>query len=346
MFRQLLIGTVLLVVLAGFGAVVAWNEVASRLEVPYRGYVDTGVFVDIEPGDSTQVIAERVEDAGVVGNEWMFRLAVWWSDRDHVLQAGEYYFDRPLSPPQVVDIIASGQVHMRSITFREGLTIGEMAQLFEVEKFGSAEAFTEAAQRTELIADLDDEAENLEGYLFPETYSLPRDATADDLVQAMIVQFRMVFNDALSAEAERRDLSVRDVVTLASIIQKEAGNADENGLVSAVYNNRLRIRMPLQCDPTVIYALQIAGLYDGNLTRANLEFDSPYNTYRYGGLPPGPIAAPGRAVLEAALRPDDATYLYLVSRNDGSHAFASTLREHNRNVHEYQVVYFRRRSGQ
>ena len=272
--------------------------------------------------------------------------AVWWSDRDRVLQAGEYYFDRPLSPPQVVDIIASGQVYMRSITFREGLTIGEMAQLFEVEKFGSAEAFTEAAQRTELIADLDDEAENLEGYLFPETYSLPRDATADDLVQAMIVQFRMVFNDALSAEAERRDLSVRDVVTLASIIQKEAGNADENGLVSAVYNNRLRIRMPLQCDPTVIYALQIAGLYDGNLTRANLEFDSPYNTYRYGGLPPGPIAAPGRAVLEAALRPDDATYLYLVSRNDGSHAFASTLREHNRNVHEYQVVYFRRRSGQ
>ena len=346
MFRQLLIGTVLLAVLAGFGAAVAWNEVTFRLEVPYRGYMDTGVFVDIKPGDSTQVIAERVEDSGVVGNEWMFRLAVWWSDRDRVLQAGEYYFDRPLSPLQVVDIIASGQVHMRSITFPEGLTIGEMAQLFEVEKFGSAEAFTEAAQRTELIADLDDEAENLEGYLFPETYALPRDATATDLVQAMIVQFRVAFNDALSAEAERRDLSVRDVVTLASIIQKEAGNADENGLVSAVYNNRLRIRMPLQCDPTVIYALQLAGLYDGNLTRANLEFDSPYNTYRYGGLPPGPIAAPGRAMLEAALRPDDATYLYLVSRNDGSHAFASTLREHNRNVREYQVVYFRRRSGQ
>ena len=142
-------------------------------------------------------------------------------------------------------------------------------------------------------------------------------------------------------------MTARDVVTLASIIQKETGSAAEHALVSAVYNNRLRIGMPLQCDPTVIYALQRASLYDGNLTRDNLQFDSPYNTYRYGGLPPGPIAAPGSAMLEAALRPADVTYLYFVSRNDGTHAFASTLREHNRNVREHQVEYFRRRrSGQ
>ena len=210
MRRRILIGIGLSAVLAGIGAVGVWNEVTTRLEAPYRGYADAGVFVDVEPGDSTRVIAERVEAAGVVGNEWMFRLAVWWSDRDRALQAGEYYFDRPLSPLHVVEKIARGQVYLRSITFPEGLTIGEMAQIFETESFGSAEAFTEAAQRAELIADLDDAAENLEGYLFPDTYALPRDAPADDLVQAMVAQFRAAFTDALSAEADRRDLSVRD----------------------------------------------------------------------------------------------------------------------------------------
>ena len=139
---------------------------------------------------------------------------------------------------------------------------------------------------------------------------------------------------------------MRDVVTLASLIQKETGSANEHQLVSAVYTNRLRIGMALQCDPTVIYALELDGLYDGNLTRENLRHDSPYNTYRYPGLPPGPIAAPGLGALEAALDPADVPYIYFVSRNDGSHEFANTLREHNRNVQRYQVEYFRARRRQ
>ena len=153
----------------------------------------------------------------------------------------------------------------------------------------------------------------------------------------MIKQFRRVFDGELWAEAARQDRTVREVVTLASMIEKETGAAAEYALVSAVYNNRLRIGMGLQCDPTVIYALTRDGLYDGNLTRANLQYDSPYNTYRYPGLPPGPIASPGRDGLRAALHPADVSYLYFVSRNDGSHAFANTLREHNRNVQRYQV---------
>ena len=181
----------------------------------------------------------------------------------------------------------------------------------------------------------------MEGYLFPETYSLPRSAAAEDVVDAMVSQFRAAFDADLRQVAAQRGMSLRDVVTLASLIQKETGNATEHALVSAVYNNRLRIGIPLQCDPTVIYALDLDGLYDGNLTRENLQYDSPYNTYRYPGLPPGPIAAPGLAVLEAALRPADVSYLYLVSRNDGSHEFANTLREHNRNVQKFQVQYFR-----
>ena len=346
MLRKLLLTGAVLVVLLAIGAVLAVNAATERIETPFRGYDGPERFVDIAPGTSTIAIARQLADAGIVPDDWTFRLAVWRSGRDRSLQAGEYRFDGALSAMDVVDKIARGQVHLRPITFREGLVIAEMAEIFEAEGLGTAESFLEAAGRTQLIADLDAAASDLEGYLFPETYSLPRDATAGDLVEAMVAQFRDVFTDELRAQTEARQITVREVVTLASLIQMETGQADEHDKVSAVYNNRLRIGMPMQCDPTVIYALQLAGLYDGNLTRANLGFDSPYNTYRYGGLPPGPIAAPGGAALRAALNPADVSYLYFVSRNDGSHAFADTLREHNNNVREFQVEYFRRRRGQ
>lgn len=347
MMKRLLVVALGLALVAAIAAAGAWHELTARLAEPYQGHGEAGVFVEVEPGDSTRIIGGRLARAGVVVDAWTFRLAVWRSGRDRALQAGEYYFDEPLSPADAVLKIAAGDVHLRSITFPEGLTIGEMARIFEDAAFGSSEDFVEAAGRATLVAALDPDAEDLEGYLFPETYALSRDATAEDLVRGMVAQFQSAFTDELRVIAAARRLTARDVVTLASIIQKETGSAAEHALVSAVYNNRLRIGMPLQCDPTVIYALQRAGVYDGNLTRDNLQFDSPYNTYRYGGLPPGPIAAPGRAVLEAALRPADVTYLYFVSRNDGTHAFANTLREHNRNVREHQVEYFRRRrSGQ
>ena len=153
----------------------------------------------------------------------------------------------------------------------------------------------------------------------------------------MVAGFRKALTPDIVESGAAKGLSVRHLVTLASIVEKETGSNDERALVAAVYANRLRIGMGLQCDPTVIYALERAGRYDGNLTRENLRFDSPYNTYRYGGLPPGPIAAPGRASLEAAASPADVPYLYLVARNDGSHAFSTTLAEHNRYVFEFQI---------
>ena len=343
MLRRLLLALACLLLLGAGAAALVWQELLARLDAPHPGIPDTGVFVDVERGDSIAVIGDHLVAAGVVADEWLFRFAVWRSGRDRDLQAGEYFFDAPVSPLDAVAKIADGRVHLRPITFPEGLTLPEMAAIAEAKGLGPSEAFTVAASRAALIADLDPDAVDLEGYLFPETYFMPRHAGADDLVSAMVAQFRKVFDGDLRVRAAERGLSVREAVTLASIIQKETGSAAEHALVSAVFNNRLRIGMPLQSDPTIIYALERAGLYDGNLTRANMQVDSPYNTYRYGGLPPGPVAAPGRDVLHAALQPADVTYLYFVSRNDGTHAFANSLREHNRNVREFQVEYFRRR---
>ncbi len=342
MVKRLLLGVVCLLVLAAVAAFYLWQDLETRLSTPHAGVPAGGVFVEVAPGEGASAIASRLIAAGVVPDDLTFRLAVWRSGRDRDLQAGEYFFGEPMSPLDVVATIAEGRVVLRTVTFPEGLTLPEMGAIFEAEGFGTAAAFAAAADAT-LVADLDPDAVDLEGYLFPETYSLPRGATAADLVAAMVAQFRATFDADLRARAAERNLSVREVVTLASVILKETGQAAEHDLVSAVFNNRLRIGMPLQSDPTVIYALTQAGMYDGNLTRAHLQFDSPYNTYRYRGLPPGPIAAPGADVLRATLAPADVDYLYFVSRNDGTHAFSRTLREHNRNVREFQVDYFRRR---
>jgi UPF0755 protein len=336
-------GTALLVgAVGGYGVARVYEQAAE----PYRGYRDAEVFIEIASGTSTASIGRQLVEAGVVADQRGFRVALWRSGSERLLQAGEYRFSEPASALDVIDVLARGQVHLRTVTFAEGLTRWEMAEVFGRSEFGDADAFLAASQRADLIEDLDSAALDLEGYLFPETYALPRGATADDLVEAMLAQFRRTFDDALLAQAAEQGMTVRDVVTLASLIQRETGQDEERPIVSAVYRNRLDRRMPLQCDPTVIYALLLDGLYDGNLTRTNLRYDSPYNTYVYPGLPPGPIAAPGAADLRAALAPADVSFVYFVSRNDGSHVFADTLRVHNRNVREYQVEYFRRRRGQ
>ena len=328
--------------LGGIGAY-GVSRLYEGADEPYRGYGGAEVFVDIAPGTTTAGIGRQLAEAGVVEDQRTFRVALWRSGRDRLLQAGEYRFTESASALDVIDVLARGQVHLRTVTFPEGLTRWEMAEVFGRSEFGVDEEFLAASERADLVEDLDPDATDLEGYLFPETYALPRGATADDLVEAMLAQFRRTFDDALLAQAAEQEMTVRQVVTLASLIQRETGRDDERPIVSAVYTNRLHRRMPLQCDPTVIYALQLDGLYDGNLTRDNLRYDSPYNTYVYPGLPPVPIAAPGAADLRAALAPADVSYVYFVSRNDGSHVFADTLREHNRNVREYQIEYFRRR---
>jgi UPF0755 protein len=263
-----------------------------------------------------------------------------WTGSARRLQAGDYRFAAPASVLEVIDTLVRGDVDAVRITFAEGLIIAEMAEVFAASGLGRAEAFATAARRTSLVADLDPKAADLEGYLFPATYAVPRRATAGDLVELMVQRFRAAYTPVLREKTARQGLSTRQVLVLASLVEKETARAEERPLVAAVYRNRMRIGMGMQADPTVVYALRQAGRYTGNLRRTDLQFDSPYNTYRYRGLPPGPIAAPGLASIEAALDPADVPYLYFVSRNDGSHVFADTLRAHNANVQQFQVRYF------
>jgi UPF0755 protein len=328
---------VILVLAGGAAGVLTYRRVTQ----PYRGYAGSEQFVDIPQGSGSRAIGERLVASGVIRDPTTFRIALWMSGEGRRLKAGEYRFDREMTPFDVIDKIARGEIHVLNVTFPEGLTIVEMAQIFESHDIGPASSFVTAARNGALVRELDPAATDLEGYLFPETYAVSRHTDAATLVRLMVTRFEQVLSPELRQAAAARGLSIRQAVTLASIVEKETGKSEERPVVAAVYSNRLRMNMALQCDPTVIYALLKAGRYRGNLHRDDLAFNSPYNTYRYPGLPPGPIASPGRASLDAAIRPADNDFLYFVSRNDGSHEFARTLDEHNRNVHKFQIQYFR-----
>lgn len=337
-FRKILLGVALILVIAAASTFYLWRGVA----LSHQGF-EGEQFVTIEPGSSVASMGRRLAEAGVVRDAQSFQLAARLKGAGTRLQAGEYRFDRPATAFEIVDRLARGDVFVRSVTFPEGRTLVEMSAIFAERGFGAAEDFLSAARDQSRIGAIDPAAADLEGYLFPSTYRLARNATARALVGLMVQSFEKAFDADLRAAASALGLSVREAVTMASLVEEEAQKPEERPVISAVYHNRLKIGMGLQCDATVIYAMQRAGRWNGNITRADLAMDSPYNTYKYRGLPPGPIANPGRASLEAAVKPADVPYLYYVSRNDGSHAFATTLDEHNRNVEEFQRQYFRNR---
>ena len=338
MIRRLAWLAAAVVLLVALAAGVLWTRTAS----PYKGYDASEQFVEVPPGIGPAAIGRRLVDAGVVRDRLTWRAALLLTGAARDLKAGEYRFTGPMSAREVVAKLAKGDVDLIHVTFPEGLTIAEMAGVYEARGLGPAAAFLEAASDRSLIAALDPAAPDLEGYLFPDTYGIARRRPPSTLVRAMVQRFERVFGPDLREQARARGLTVREAVTLASLVEKETSRPDERATVAGVYTNRLAIGMGLQCDPTVIYALKRAGRYNGNIRREDLQFDSPYNTYRYAGLPPGPIAAPGKGALEAAVRPADVDYLYFVSRNDGSHIFSRTYEEHRQRVHEYQVQFFRR----
>jgi UPF0755 protein len=339
--RKLFTLVFILVVVFAVGAVIVGSILWGRMHEPYKGYTGAEQFVEIPPGSATADIGRRLVAGGVVRDLLIFRVALYSTGAERSLKAGEYRFTDPMSATQVLDKLARGDVYARRITFPEGLTVIDMARIYESRGLGRAADFVKAAGDPSAIADLDPAAPDLEGYLYPETYAIPRGTAASKLTAMMVDRFRAAYSEDLRQQAAAQGLTTRQVVTLASLVEKETGQEQERPIVAAVYRNRMKIGMGMQADPTVIYALQKAGRYNGNIRREDLAYDSPYNTYKYSGLPPGPIASPRKASLAAALAPADVPYLFFVSRNDGTHVFATTLAEHNRNVRQFQVLYFR-----
>ncbi len=339
---KIALGLLALVALAAPVAAGAW---AWRfLHQPFRGY-DGEQIVTIESGIGARTILSRLETAGVLPDALLARAFLVYKLGDPSLKAGEYRFDQPLNTPQVLDKLIRGRVVTYPVTLIEGLTFEEIADTLAAKGFGDAEVFRREMGRVDRIADLDPEAENLEGYLYPDTYHFARGTTESEIVATLVRTFRARFAAEVAPRLEQAPVqrTVREIVILASIVEKEARVDDERGPIAGVYANRLRIGMGLYADPTVIYALKLLGTWDGNLRRKDLKLDSPYNTYVYPGLPPGPICSPGVASLAAAAEPADTPHFYFVSRNDGTHVFATTLAEHNRNVTRWQKQYWRRR---
>jgi UPF0755 protein len=367
---------ILLVLAAGAGWL--WYSINS----PYREFSADGVFVDVPHGASSRSVARLLRKQGVIRSAVAFEFYARRHPR-RSLQAGEYFFDQPVSAHDVFWKLANGQVFEQPFTVREGETMFEIARDLEDGKFMSAAEFLRAAKEPALVRDLAPTATTLEGFLFPATYHLSRHPTATSLTADMVRKFKEEWSavtrssssaaaaavtpesttglvtpaapaagpfpaaapalpetlpttppTAASMSITARPISA--VVTLASLVERETPKAEERPLVAGVFENRLHKSMPLQCDPTVIYALEQHNAYKGTLTLTDLHIDSPYNTYTHTGLPPGPIGNPGEASLRAAFAPAHTDYLYFVANTQGGHFFSATLAEHNNNVIKYR----------
>jgi UPF0755 protein len=291
-------------------------------------------FVMLHPGYSTRRIASELKSAGVIRSEQAFIL--WHYIHRRPLQAGEYLFEKAADLMDVQRRLARGDVYFHTVVVPEGFTMFDIARAVEAAGLGPAENFLKVAQSdTALITDLSSGAPSLEGYLFPDTYQFSRMQTMQDIAAAMVKQFRQVAHQ-IGLIAAAGTIDIERPVIMASIVEKETAVAEERPLVASVYYNRLAKNIALDADPSIIYAELLAGTYTGALHHDDMRFDSPYNTYRHAGLPPGPIGNPGKSALEAAMHPAQSDYYYFVADAAGHHRFARTIEEHNKNVDAYR----------
>ncbi|HEY2018284.1 MAG TPA: endolytic transglycosylase MltG [Bryobacteraceae bacterium] len=320
--RKWLLAFTVVVAVAGF-----WG---FQRALPYQGFPGE-VFVDIPRGTGTEGIADLLAHAGVVRSRWDF-LAARVISRGRVLQAGEYRFNHPATPFEVYNRVARGDVFYFELVIPEGKNIFDIAAAAEQLGLFPAAQFLAAARDPSLIRDLDPHAPTLEGYLFPNTYKLSRHTTPEHLCRTMTASFRDAWR-SLGSSAD-----VHRTVTLASLVEKEGKLADERPRIAAVFENRLRIAMKLDCDPTTIYAALLDDRYRGTIHRSDLDSENPYNTYRHAGLPPGPIANPGVASMRAVLSPAESDALYFVARPDGSggHQFSNNIAAHEAATDKYR----------
>lgn len=313
-----------------FVVVLAAGGAAWAIFEPFGPSAET--FVDIAPGSSTLQIARQLQSAGVIRTQFAFDL--WRRVRKGKLKAGEYRFDHPAPLTEVYDRIARGDVYTVAVTVPEGSSIFDVATRLEQAGIGTREEFLDQQpQLTNLISDIDPHARTLEGYLFPQTYRFPRKATPAQVAAAMVREFRV------EAAVIGLKENVHDVVTLASLVERETAVDAERPLVASVFENRLAKHMPLMTDPAVIYGLEVRKDWRGAIHASDLKLDTPYNTYLHAGLPPGPVANPGLPSLRAAMDPAHTKYLYFVAAGanpQGKSLFASSLEEHTRNVSGYR----------
>ena len=289
------------------------------------------VVVEIERGLTSQQIAERLQAAGVIESKWAF-LAERVFDREAKLMAGEYEFEKPVTAGEAFGTLAAGRVKLYPITIPEGYNRFEIADKVAAAGLATREEFLRMTADASAVQDILPEAQTLEGCLFPETYNLARTSTAEDLLSAMLKRFRTVL--ATARKDHSSNLTDWETLIVASMVEKETGVPAERELVSSVFHNRVRKRMLIQCDPTIIYGLLIEGRYRGKIYLSDLENPHPYNTYIHTGLPPGPIANPGQGALTAAFHPAETDYIFFVAKSATAkdHLFSKTMSAHQKGV--------------
>jgi len=320
--------------------VIAYQTIrwAEGPAIPTEEHPSSKVIV-IPDGSTFQQVAALLEREGLIKSRFFFVLFGKSQSAERKVHAGEYELNPGMTPAGILSMLLNGQVLLHPLTIPEGLTIVQIADLASQDGLTDRAEFLRLAKDREFVASLGIKADTLEGYLYPDTYKFPRAVKAREVLVAMVEQLRQVVGPDLLARMQELKMTMHEVLTLASVIEKETGSGGERPEISAVFHNRLKKHIPLQSDPTVIYGLPT---FDGNLHKKDLSSPSPYNTYRVQGLPPGPIANPGIQAIRSTLYPSNSRSLYFVSRNDGTHQFSATLIEHNKAVEKYQKRPFRR----
>lgn len=304
--------------------------------VPYKEYGDS-VELHVPKGASVATVGRLLEEKQIISKYMYFRVYYRIYFKNASFKSGEYRFEKPMTMKEVIEKLVEGKVILYKVTIQEGLIIKEIAQLLEKQRQIDGAAFIREAQNTALIQQLDPKAPDLEGYLFPDTYFIRKDTGAKEMVRLMVKRFKENFTNEMKWRADQLGLPIRKVLTMASLIEKETSALEERFLISSVFHNRLKLGMPMGCDPTIIYALKRDNIYNGKLGWKELKYDSPYNTRLHRGLPPGPICSPGFACIEAALYPENTKYLYFVAKDYKSHYFSKTLKEHNWAVRKFII---------
>ena len=310
--------------------------VAFRLSLDRPNRESTpGRTVMVPRGASLNQVAHLLEKEGVIEKGDRFSLWVRLMGLEDQIKYGEYYFEAESSSREIIDILVSGRTVLHRLTIPEGYNLRQIARRVDSQGLGFTQELLEAAGRPDLLTMLGVPGTTLEGFCFPDTYLLPGDWPADRVLEMMVLRFWEAFDEDLRRRASELGMTILETVTLASIIEKESSQPEELANISAVFHNRLKKGIPLMADPAVIYGLED---FDGNLKKEDLKKPGPYNLYKRKGLPPGPIASPGLPALKAALFPAETDFLYFVSKNNGTHHFSKSLKEHNRAVNKYQKV--------